>query len=154
MCMNVDGANTMLDRYLLVSRSMQHTRYIYLAHPSISMNNYVMTTTMNCSSVRILLLYINYLCLLFIPTLRRQDFFSHLWNGSNKIEISSPMPLQDSQLMNNDCRPPFWELIFLLNLEENWNVAKHRAYKGVLSPHVYCRGHGLPLRVKTGEYGK
>lgn len=34
------------------------------------------------------------------------------------------MPPQDSQRMDIDCRPPFWELIVLLDLEENEKVAR------------------------------
>lgn len=94
-----------------------------------------------CSSVRILPLFTNHLELLRLLTLRRQDSFSRLWNGSNKIEISPPVPPQDSRRMDTDCRPPFWELIVLLGLEESEKLQDTTGYEGVLSPHVCCRDH-------------
>lgn len=89
--MKIDEANSMLNRCPLVSWNMLPTRFIYPAHSSISTNNYVMTANAS-APVRILLLFTNHLCLLRILTLRRQDFFSHLRNGSNKIEITPPVP--------------------------------------------------------------
>lgn len=84
MCMKVNEVNTMLDICPLVSRNMQPTRCIYLAHSSTSMNKYVMTIIRKSPSVRILLLYINYLCLLLSQSF--EDKISSLTCGIEVIK--------------------------------------------------------------------